>query len=534
MTISFSVPTPVANPHIAVETNPKALKAWLVSLPHANLLETSRAICDALATLNRVKIDADTRQKLLEHYQVTIDMLEAPLEQAFTSGSVPMKDKARNSANMARALQMELANGYKLAILDKLEKRFSFGNKQLPQLFQHLLMTYQKLFWVCCKCYCPLPPGVWFELHCVFRHVIQHKMIDGPEEAAGNPNMTLGGLYKQILLLSLADPYRYSTSDLDKIQDLIRNYGAAAQFQPLTVTPNPAGFFLVRLETDSPPVFLGQRPVDVDSRSAILLDTLDMAKHLHKALQSVESKAHSVPDKAKAQAWIDLLKRVIRQWSIAPKRVFQRIRASSLVEVCAGIRSASFYANGAKALLQPVVLDTGIEVSEQGSEGPATLSGAVVPPPDDWVVLNESPGGYAIRMQPVPQHCQYRVGDIVGLQSREQGGWMVAASRWLQVVDEGDAIEMGVQILASKAEAALIRPTIAHQGTTFQPCLLLPEVVALKQAPLIAAARGTFGPMRELAIYTDEGEYLVRATKLIEQAIGFDLFEYMQSTGAPG
>jgi hypothetical protein len=526
MSIALRVPEPISGRTMTVETNPKSVKAWLVSLPPANLLETSRAIFDALTTLNRVKLDDDARLKLLENYKVAVDLLEAPLEAAYTSAALPAKEKSKQTGTLARNLQLELANGYKLVLLDRLSVRFSFGNRQIPELIQTLFGIYLKLMWICCKSYMPVPEGVWAEVHALFHHAIQHKLIDQPD--ADHPIKTIGGLYKQMLLLALSDPYRFHPVEQDKINDLIKSYGAAAQFQPLGNTPNPAGFFLIRLDSDSPPSFLGQRPFDVQATAAILLDTMEMAKHLHKALHAVELKLGAASDKAKAQAWIDLLRRVTRQWSIAPKRVFQRIRTNSNVEVAGGLRLAAYYLNGAQPLLQPMVLSDPIV----DAADPITTSGASYNAPDCWVVVNESPGGYALHMEPIPQNCVYRVGDIVGLRAEGQDVWMIACVRWLQTVTDGNAIEIGVQVLAPKGQAAMFRPTIANQETTFQGCLILPEVPAIKQSRLIVAPRGTFSPMRELSIFTSEGESIVRAAKLYEQAIGYELFEYTESPGA--
>ncbi|HEY9100449.1 hypothetical protein [Chitinimonas sp.] len=530
MSLALSVPEPITGYTLSVETNPKALKAWLVSLPPANLQETARAIFDALTTLNRVKLDDDTRLKLLEHYQLAIDLLDAPLEATYTSAAMPAKEKHKQAAVLARNLQLELANGYKLVLLERLQVRFSLGNKHIPQLIQKLLATYYKLMWVCCKSYTPVPPGVWQEVHSLFRHTIQHKLIDQPEGV--DPIRTLGGCYKQILLLALADPYRYHPSEHDKIQDLIRNYGSAAVFQPLGSQPSPntpAGYFLVRMDADVAPTYLGQKPLDVEASNAILLDTMEMAKLLHKALHVVEQKLPGANDRSKAQAWIDLLRRVTRQWSIAPKRVFQRIRANSHVEMVVGLRMAAFYLNGAQPLLQPVVLDD--SVVEITAEGPISISGASYGPPDDWLLLNESPGGFALRLQPAPQNCAYRVGDVVALRGKPEDDWMVACIRWLQAMPNSDSVEIGIQVLAPQGQPALVRPVTSHPGVTFQPCVLLPEVAALKQPAMLLAPRGTFGAMRELAIYTDEGEKVVRSARLSEQAVGYELFEYAETLG---
>lgn len=522
MSLVLNLPE-LSSQKLMVETDPKALKAWLVSLPPSNVLETGRQIHDALSSLNRCKLGDEERLQLLEHYQVAIDLLEASLDVFMAAPSLPVKDKAKQAGQLARSLQQELAHGYKWVLHERLDKRFSFGSRQIPLLLQKVLQSYQKLNWVCCRAYQAVPAGVWLEIHALFRYAIQHKLLDEPQGGSVTPS--IGLLYKQILLLALADPYRYSPADLEKIHDLVGNYGAAAQFQPLGSTPNPAGFFLVRLDADLPPQFLGQRPLDIEPRNAILLDTIELAKHLHKALASVEPKIASASDKAKVLAWSELLRRVIKQWSIAPKRVFQRIRAHARVAVVGGLRATAWQVNGGKPLLQPQALDAPLTVAGDDDAASAPTNDY---PLDYWTVINESPGGYAIHAMP-PLHCQFRIGDVLALQNPDQNGWMIGAVRWLQQVDGDAAVELGLQVLAPKADAGMMRPTIIHAEASFQPILLLPEVPVLKQAAQILAARGAYSPQREYSICLFDGERVIRAGRLIEQTANFDLFEYTAS-----
>ncbi|PHV11907.1 hypothetical protein [Chitinimonas sp. BJB300] len=521
---ALRVPEPITGSAITVETNPRAVKAWLVSLSSAQTAETARAIFDSLTTLNRIKLDGESRLKLLEHYQTTINMLDVPLEAIYACATAPAKEKAKHAAVLARNLQLELANGYKLVLHERLSARFGFGKRDIPELIHHLLTTYQRLMWICCKSYGPVPAGVWLEAHALFRYAIQHKMIDSPE-GVDHQNKTIGGCYKQILLLALSDPYRYHPLEHDKIKDLIKNYGSATQFQALNDNPHPAGLFLVRLDQDLPPAFFGQRPQDVEASSSIMLDTIEMAKLLNKALHAVEQKLPTASDRSKAQAWMDLLRRVSRQWSISPKRIFQRIRANSQVQMTGGLRMTTFHLNDAQPLFEPLALDDSLPLTDN----PLTFQEGVHGQPDTWILLNESPGGFALRLKPLPQSGIYRVGDVVGLRSQGADDWMVACIRWMQTTETGDAVEVGIQILAPSGNSGMVRPTTTHAGGTLQPCLQLPEITAIKRPALILAPRGTFTPMRELAIYTNNGEQLVRAARLVEQAVGFDLFEYSES-----
>lgn len=148
-----------------------------------------------------------------------------------------------------------------------------------------------------------------------------------------------------------------------------------------------------------------------------------------------------------------------------------------------------------------------------------------------WQVLNESPGGFALRSVSIDSE-QVRAGDLVGLRAQPNSPWMIASVRWLQQTDEG-GIEMGLQVMSARATPALIRPTIGAGPQPWLPAILLPEIPALKQVARIAASKGTYTPLRELAITTAEGEHKVRAAKLIEQQMNYDLFDYQSEQPLP-
>jgi cyclic-di-GMP-binding protein len=61
----------------------------------------------------------------------------------------------------------------------------------------------------------------------------------------------------------------------------------------------------------------------------------------------------------------------------------------------------------------------------------------------------------------------------------------------------------------------------------------LPEIPALKQAAMLATPKGTYISLRELSLLTADGEVLIRAGKLVEQQMGYDLFEYQSGEASP-
>ncbi|MGL4994975.1 MAG: hypothetical protein ACRC01_12370 [Deefgea sp.] len=512
---------PEADPNLArsVETNPLHLREWLIGLPTGNVMEAGRLLLDALSTLNRVKMEAEDRVKLLDEYQNSLEMLTGAFETAYASPGLPMKDSARQAAQLALNLWLEMSLGWKQALMDKVEKKFSFftSTKMVPLLIQSVLYCFWRVYQVCTRLFQPLPAGLWAEIHQLFRYCVENKFLE--ERKSDNPkeksSRSIATIYKQILLMALADPQRFSGPELDKIIEIIEGYASYAHFQPVSKLNSSAGFFLIELDLDRPPQFVGNRSLDHLTGQCLLFDTIELAKKLHKAEQNVELKVPLANDRQKVQMWLELLRRVIRQWSISPQRLYQRIPAEASVEVVLGLPITVLQLNGGIPLAAS-------DRSDSSAVFAALDSLDVQPIP--WQVINESPGGYAILARDLPSE-QAKPGEIVAIRSASDAGWMVASIRWLQQRHDG-ATEMGLQVMSAKAQPVLLRP-LGQGEAQFQAALLLPSIAALKQSQRVVAVKGCYTPLREFSVIHNSGdESKIRSAKLIEQQMGYDLFEY--------
>ncbi|KPC54296.1 hypothetical protein [Amantichitinum ursilacus] len=512
MPLSLELPAPDPRLAAIVEKDAKVLRQWLISIAGSNVAESGRQIHDALASLNRVPLEADVRLKLLDEYRSTLDVMAGEFAARGASQGMPMRDKARQASLLLRALLVELSIGYKLALVDRLERRSFFGNnaRQVPYLVQQVLLLNYRVYQLSCQMAMPLPPGMWRETHTLFRHVAEARQLDEPHgEDAGPP---VAVIYKRILLLALADPLRFSAMELDKVIEIIDNYAPAAHFQPLSHLASSGGFFLVQLETDLPPHFYGNRTPEETEGATMLVDTIELGKKLHKMLHSLEAKAPVVADRAKIQFWMDVVRRLLKQWSIAPRRVFQRIHKESTVDICTGLRAVT-------ACATPVAPDLNSDMLDQSGVGNLSESSG-----QQWRVLNESPGGYALsRKEAAPERL--RVGELVSVRAHGGEAWLYGAVRWLQQSEDG-GLEMGVQILAPRAELVLLHPADDLPGMAPVAALLLPELSMLRQPAQIVAPRGTWSQGRTLQTTLADGSTTLTISRLVERQAGFELFEF--------
>ena len=528
MDIKLSVPQYPPVPNLTVETRPKQVREWLDALPLANTQESARKLTDAIATLNSVKLGDEPRLKLVELYRATARLLLPALHQQYVDKPLPLAEKNQQAAVLTRKLLAELGNGYKLVLIDLLNRRISFGaNKLAPLAIARTIECLSAILDVCYEIYGPTPAGVWSELHQLYGYAAQQNLHDA--QIAEDEKTSINALYKQVLLIALADPYRLLQGQLVEVKAYIARFCQHAQLQPLGKAENTHGLFLVRLDSDKPPKALSHHSGVTDARVDIILNTVPLARVLHQQAQDLEANTPpaklGLPDAAQQPHYREMLKRLIKQWGIAPKRVFNRTPVQNQTFICSGMTTLH------RALSQADIpstvdeeLDTYItlQMSEtmqllgQSTGSYQTYNCA------SWQVVNESAGGVALAKEPGGS-TKIKVGDIIGVGAAQAGNWGVAIVRWMQSNADSD-LELGAQMLAPQAEAIAIKPVISAPDAMFQPALRLPEVAALKQPPRIVAPRGSFQPMREFEVRSQGMTTLVRATQLIEQTDSLDLF----------
>lgn len=524
MDIKLSVPEYQAVPNLSVEIRPKYVQEWLDALPLANSLDAGRKLADAIAALNSIKLAEDARLKLLDLYRGTARTLLPSLQQQYVNKPLPLQEKSKQAAALARDVMTELANGYKLALLEIIGRRISFGaNKLAPLAIARAIESLGAKLDVCYETYSPTPAGVWMELHQLYWHAAQQHLHE--QAIAEDDKASVNHVFKQVLLIALADPYRLQQGQLAEVKAYLARFGYQAMLQPLGKAENTHGLFLARLDGDKPPKALAHHTGVTDARTDIILNTIPLARTLHQHVQELDAgtplKQLGLPEAAKQPGYREMLKRLIKQWGIAPKRVFNRTPAQADMFICSGITSLH-HTLSQDALSDAPDADTEIMITLQVSDPMQATGSYQTYNCANWQVLNESAGGVAL-VKDRASASKIKVGDIIGLGPQNTASLGVAIVRWMQSTTDNN-LELGAQMLAPHATAIVIKPVISAPNALFQPALLLPAVPALDQPERIVAARGSFQPMREFEVRSQGAPRAVRATHLIEQTDSLDLF----------
>ncbi|HSH71973.1 MAG TPA: hypothetical protein VK974_02845 [Methylophilaceae bacterium] len=522
MSLSLKVPALSEKPLIVAETRTHKIADFINRLPVGNLLDTASTLFEELEILNRQKVACDDRLRALEIYRPTVISLSEQLAAHYNMAQLPLPEKAKLHASAAESLWLELSYGYKLALLDKQKKLFNLGGeKSTALMLQRAMEAMRELAMVYHKTYFSLPNSVWADLNQLYLYAAQQSLHEVSVTTDADHSSTISLTYKQALLMALADPQRLASVDIQRTADYIQRHGHHAHLLGLGLVENPAGVFMLSLNTDTPPIPYTKNKKEGDAKHDIFLITVDLARLIHKHIhalrsQSPEFKDH-LPSDADEPRYADLLTYLIKQWSDSPKRVFDRTRKNDSVEIAIGIPAAHHFFHDEKSNLtgDHADADDEIVIKEYPTAMPQSITSS------RWIVLNLSAGGVALRKPPNIRE-NLRVGGLVCMRESHAKHWSVGVVRWA-ANNEEQQIDIGTQLIAPTAKAIKLRKPAQEQ---FEKALILPGIAVLKQAISIIAPIGSYSPAGQLEL-DDAGKVSrIIITKLIERTNSFEHFNF--------
>lgn len=521
MPLSLKIPALEDNPLISAETRSQKITQFIQALPLANPLEAASRLLEEMQILNRQKVAPDSRVKALEIYRPALIGITESLTAQFWNAPLPLAAPAKKHASAAEALWLELGYGYKLALIDQQSKLFSLGGSKSNALgIVRAMEAMSQLAMVYYQTYSTLPSSVWGDLHQLYLLAIRESLqnIEISTDVIHKKTASANLIYKQALLMSLADPQHLAPNDIRLVDDYIRRNADRSQLQGLGLPANPAGIFLINLDSENPPIPYVKNKEEVDASSDILFITMDLARLVHKHMQSLQAgepiNNGELPENATDPRYLDILTYLIKHWGATPKRVFNRSRKSDGVELGIGMAATHYFIGGENYYAGPSDPYDLTEITSKATSNQAFKASR-------WQVLNISAGGMALRKFPNAE-VNVRVGELLSVKNGAADHWSVGVLRWANH-NEQQQLDVGAQLIAPEAHAAGAR--IVNQ-TKFEPVLLLPGLTALKQAPSIVAACGTYSPARVMEL--DEAGKITRVmiTRLVERTGSFERFNF--------
>ena len=512
-----------------LRTDPESLGKWVENLPLVNVDTCVWQLEFGLSEINGVEMPTADRLEVLELLTEPVMHITGALQKKHLGKRFPLNKDDLNKSNQAIGLFIAMATGYKLlvAALD----RESLPGTQLAIPMQRAIRYLTESLIGSYQIYSQHREGLWADLHTLYALAAKHGLqayqeIDTTQH---KPALTsVENAYKQVLLLSLASPYRLRQGEIRQVYTLLARWVPFCRFHAAQEQDTP-GLFTCHLSSDEPPRYLQLTRRELVDAEWIILDTSGMTEPANATLAELRDRPHLrgiLPGE-------NTLKRLMLCWGVMPERQGTRRRQETPVQLVPGLSAihrhlAEPAPNEADATIRvappaehedflcdptferPTLITTGTPsrkkvASHAGQQnnpfipsgqyplrgayalGPQGRSNDVKQAPaiESWKMVDVSVGGYCLLWESTDVSSA-QVGELVALRAgaeENNDGWKLGVIRWMKFTPER-GLMLGVQLMASGVTPVwtwLCRDEPVTESKA--QGLLLPENKALKQTP---------------------------------------------------
>ncbi|MDD3354277.1 hypothetical protein [Zoogloea sp.] len=310
--------------------------------------------------------------------------------------------------------------------------------------------------------------------------------------------------YKYMMAMATCQPEGLTGREILWLGQFLERFCDMTSLSPAAPQDeNELGWFWIDSDQDTPPISVNRRPPPhVDG--LIYFSAAELARQATRWIETLEEQLPP-PEPLTAPLGLPeaatLLRRVREYWATPPQREHSRRRNQYTVKVCCGLD------------------DIWLMLREQDSEARNTLC-------TEWLVVNESPTGYAI-MQVTGSASALSAGMALALRRSEHEPWTLCVVRWIRT-ETPEQIELGLQVIANSAKPVMVGFRSTTQTRPMRPALVLPPIQALGRQQSILAPAGTYSARRFMLVSDSNRLYIAqgRLLSLDMQTSAVELFQY--------
>lgn len=324
-----------------VEIRPKQIEKWIDTLPRANVGETAKLVYKNLYLINRTELSEANRYKILEQFWEPTNFLSEALKKHFLGLPFPLPAKKQQVALLARETLAEMAIGYKIIVEGKLTGQSSrIDNKMLVSSSYHAMQYLGAVLLRSYQIYAPVPGNIWKQIYRLCLHAKQNNFDDTPTTQVNKDYIsqpTIKNLFKQLVLLSLASPYRLGQGDIEKVNVFLEQWSSYAEFNDVTNSEAQTGMFSIDYSHNEPPGFFV--PSEHQSSLIQVLDTSELVAAIRDDIKHYSSYVSTHGGNKNKILSKKVLKTLLLTWGGIAKRGFSRSKSNLKVLVTFGLSS---------------------------------------------------------------------------------------------------------------------------------------------------------------------------------------------------
>ena len=457
-----------------------------------------------LAALGRADLEGAHFHRILDLFFVRAQQLSQNLKNSLTEATLPLGKELRAMASLLVSVYESMATGYERALADA--SRLAYNKRRHPSAIaaQALHCLFQALE-ASCMMASPPPSNLWRRSHALAKAARDN--FEPYSTVINGITLDAEKIYKGLLALAAAQPEGFSPGEVALASDYLAQYSATVNLQ--TAPPGEEGvWYWVDGHRDMGPMPPNRR-IPPNHGELFYCSFQLLARLLGEQISALESGIPPgnlrLPDRAAARNGHATLKRLKNHWANPPHRQHSRRHNNFRAQVCVGL-------NDLWRLL------------EQGEAPEGAEAGA--PHMTEWMVINESPSGYAV-MHVAGDVEGLVPGSAIALRPSPDKPWNICLVRWMRS-ENPEHIELGLELVAPAARSVqlVFRNGDAAQQPT--PGLLLPAVPALREHAALLAPSGAYSSRRFFIVSGENKTHIMqgRLLSLEFQTGEVELFQF--------
>ncbi|MGZ5075168.1 MAG: hypothetical protein ACXV9R_00985 [Methylobacter sp.] len=282
------VPIQQHNPQRLKEFEAKSLQHWVAELPTANPGLATRLLHDFLIDFNTVEMSIQLRLDALELLSPSVHVIEDYLRSRLIKDGFPKEDNDKKILAVLISIEKEFTIGYWM-VLKELTKRSVgwFQGKNAALAIQRCLKGLSSIVVSHFIMGMPIPDWVWIDLHSLYSLSVTIK--NSTAKVANNIGKSSPEeCYKQILLLSLADPTGLMQKEILLVYSFIETIVSLVELKKEPVKGQPIQCVVLTDEDKAP-----HYQFEENAKNDFAMLYLDFTK-LFKALKQKEKWINAV------------------------------------------------------------------------------------------------------------------------------------------------------------------------------------------------------------------------------------------------
>ena len=505
--MDLQLPTRRKTTNTSFNTRADVVRAWVDELPLINTEKSWTLLDDALEQINSLSISTRNRLEVLELLATSVICVAEAMKKVFLAKPIPLRGQNLLLAKKTVELCNRMATGYRILADDVGHDDSQTSpltvaiHRSLRYLSEILLTNYQV--------YIQYPEGLWKTINSLYALAEQHDITQQPitDATLSTPApSTISTVYKQILLMSLACPYRLRQKEIHFVYNALMGWADITRLYYME-GEQAQGLFIVNLNADKPPSYRALNGSGSVDRHCRTLDTTSMAKRI----RDIQNKQPGNASRYIGIGDTGILQRLMLAWGVMPKRRFARHAKSAKVGLVVGLNAIHGHVTGPGTestgseetiedqhyLQDPTfeasttfkanpfadsgrrIVTTGKTPAQRNSSEDAIDTSRI----ESWKMTNISAGGYSL-LWDSDDSSNAQVGELVAiieLDNLSEDNWHLGVVRWMKCTSTY-GLELGIQMLSPSAQAvwAYMNESGIHTGRKMQG-ILLPEIKALRQ-----------------------------------------------------